>query len=296
MKIGNDRLFPYPILRDRDSDYEGACFNVIAPEPVETLSSLRISCGFETDCPEILRLISEGKAEYGLHLECSASGYRELLHGRDPSFEHEIALDRLEGTLERVGFVFASECIEAYAPENLHADLAGMAFSISRGSILAYRNLDSIEIRHTLDGASDESIFVVYKLPLSGDAPMEVNMEQDSVMIGLAENEYNKFRQYSKDADMRRLLNSCVVLPALVYVLGELTYDESFEQHRRYMWLEVLSDAYAKRGESLEELLCDPDSQRSVIQIAQELMHLPVADAFVSLSRLDAPEDTEDEE
>lgn len=295
MRIGN-RLFPYPVLRPGQSDYETSAFQT---ERVvsNTLETMRMSVRIRMECDDLQALVASGDARYALHLECAQSSYRELLvQNASPVFNHAVQISKLQGALESVALVLAARDIRRYASDDFGPELKGLSFDIPKGSVLACENLPIIDVDNPLESVwGGKPIFIAYKLPGSGDEPMLVEMNKDSVMIGLGAREYDRYARLARDPRLQPLLNAALVFPALVYVLERLG-EETPEEWLKYEWFVALSDLYARRGKSFEALLMDADDGVPSIRLAQELMEQPVASAFGSLLEFEFETGPEEEE
>ena len=77
MDIRN-RHFPYPVLSDFSDDYVDAGF-LTEIKLARELNDIIFSFTSLLDNNELLELISEDKAEYVYHLECSQTSFRKIV-------------------------------------------------------------------------------------------------------------------------------------------------------------------------------------------------------------------------
>lgn len=294
MKIG-DRLFPFPVLSEQRTDYEGARFSAVGGIGKKTLDQVVLDFDLNLDCRAIAELVARAEATYAVHVECPSTFYRELVHKNVPHFTHRIDLDRLRGSVERTALVVATRRIEGFASDLFAEDFAGLSFTIPRGAILAYASLPIMTVNQpSLLADEGHSVFTVYKRPETGDVPMSVDVGRDSICIGLGAAEYDNYVRMSGDAAMRPMLNSLLVLPALVYALEQLRDEEVLENSRGLEWFETLSRSLRTTGRDLEEVLRGEEDGAETIELAQELMRSPIQAAFGALIQLDSEDGGEE--
>ena len=278
MNITN-RLFTYPVLSEEKDDYKSCEFTVHFDNFMDGVNTLKLVFDITMDCPEIEQLILEGKAEYIIHLECSTTAYREVLHSMSTHIEHELPINRITGTFDAVAFVIAKKNIAKFSCLDWDDDFDNMSFSLSQGSIIAYQNLDRLEITKDFEEfTSANSIFTVYKRLTDVDKPAEVNLESSKIRIGLGSKDYDIYSTYANKSELQSVFHAMLVLPTLVFVFEELKQEGGYEQYHSKDWFIALEKSYLKRGITLmDEVLT---SDKNSIQLAQEAMELPLSKAF----------------
>lgn len=70
MEIKN-RLFPYPVLCEDTDDYTEGEFVVDTEVVSQDINTLELRFRMNLDNPGLKGLISQGRAEYVIHIECS---------------------------------------------------------------------------------------------------------------------------------------------------------------------------------------------------------------------------------
>lgn len=288
MKISN-RLFCYPVLAGGAQDYRQSSFAVDASFALSGLDWLDLSFDLNLRCPELETLIRDGKAAYAIHLECAETSFRVLRESDDPHFEERISRQQVRGALERTALVVLKQDVPQYRSADLDPDYDGITFDLCRGSILAYATLPVLDIEPLLY-AEGHAVFTVFKMLKKGVQPMSVNLDEQHIMIGLGETEFDTYARYARQPHLQPLLNAALVFPALVYALEQLKYQEGIDDYADLSWFRTLSRAYAQQGSSLEEEIA---SQKSSIELAQELMELPVTAALLSITFAEEHEEEE---
>lgn len=291
MKI-NKRSFPYPVLMKEQSDYQNANFSVEL-HLNEMADRYQFDADFNLSCPPLEQLIAEGRAEYGLHIECSATAYREFLHKGDTHFRHTIEQEKLCGTIEINAMVIAMEPIAEYdGGESISPEFAGLKFSVPRGALLAVEPLDPLEALRPLCRQDEGSpVICIYQLTESGDVPMKVEYDQEILMIGLEKTQYTRYLRISTNPALWPVLNAMLVFPALVYALEQLRDEGILNESQNLLWLQTLSRSIESSGGSLEYLLLGDDAgSQTSIEIAQMLLERPVSIAFENLLNFEMEE------
>lgn len=280
MKIGN-RLFCYPVLAGGSQDYRSSSFAVDSSFSLSGLEWLDLEFDLRLKCPEVEALIAARKASYAIHLECAETSFRLLRQSSSPHFEERLSRQQVRGAFERIALVVLTEDMQGYSSADLDPDYDGISFDLSKGSILAYGSLPILDVEPVFnEQAEGHSVFTVFKLMKKGVQPMNVGLDEQHIMIGLGEKEFETYARYALQPHLQPLLNAALVFPALVYALEQLKYEEGIADYADLAWFRTLSRAYAQQGSSLEEELA---SQKSSIEIAQELMELPVSTALLSI-------------
>lgn len=278
MNITN-RFFTYPVLSEEKNDYLTNVFDVQFDNYMDGVNTLKLSFDITMDCPEIEQLIMQGKAEYVIHLECSMTAYREVLHSISKHIEHEVPISRITGSFDVVAFVIAKKNISNFICSDWDDDFDGVSFNLSQGSILAYQNLDGLNITKDFEEfTSANSIFKVFKRLTDDDKPAEVNLESNKIRIGLSSKDYDIYSTYANKSELQSVFHAMLVLPTLVFVFEELKQEGGYEQYHNREWFIALEKSYAKRGINfMDEVL---NSEKNSIQLAQEAMELPLSKAF----------------
>jgi hypothetical protein len=278
MNITN-RLFAYPVLSDEKADYKESIFNVDFEQVMQGVNSLQLNFDIAMNCRELQEMILNGQAEYVIHLECTTTAYREVLHSVSKHIEHIIPISRVNGTLDAVAFVILKKRISKFYSSDWVEDFDGMTFDLFQGSILAYQNLTSLDITKDYEEFTNAgSIFSIYKRITDEDKPAEIMLDSAKIRIGLGSHDYDVYSIYSAKTELQSLFHSMLILPALVYVFEELKQDDGEETYHNKEWFLALEKSYAKRGmRFMDEVL---NSEKTSYQLAQEAMELPLTKAL----------------
>lgn len=281
MKIDNRRLFTHPVLAADRDDYKTCHFNAERKFSLDAAGNLVFDMNFSTNCTEINQLIREDRAKYLLHVECPSTLYRKIFTSIQTNFSCEIPLNRVREKIFCVAFIVLSEEIKNFSCANWNADFDGIRFDLPKGTVLAYENLLPLDINEDPNIFKNvASIFTVSKRAGDKSKPFEVNLGGEKVNIILNETDYNLYRQFCSDRKMQPILNTMIILPALVYIFNEFqSDDDKFSTYGERKWFLALKTAYKRRKINFEEYILEKTS----IELAQEVMHSPLTKALENI-------------
>ena len=248
MNITN-RLFTYPVLSDEKDDFKNSIFHVDYEQFMQGVNSLKLVFDITMNCEDLEQLIINGKADYVIHLECSTTAYREVIHSVSKHIEHIIPIGRINGSFEAVAFIILKKNIKDYYCSDWVEDFSDPIPNLTVGTILAYQNLSSLEITKDYEEFTNAgSIFSVYKRVTEEDRPAEINLDSPKIRIGLGTKDYDVYAVYSGKTELQSIFHSMLILPALVYVFEELKQEGGEETYHNKEWFLALEKAYSKRG------------------------------------------------
>ena len=278
MNITN-RLFTYPVLSDEKDDFINSIFHVDYEQSMQGVNSLKLVFDITMNCEDLERLIIDGKADYVIHLECSTTAYREVIHSVSKHIEHVIPIGRINGSFDAVAFIILKKNIKNYYCSDWVEDFSDPIPNLTVGTILAYQNLSSLDITKDYEEFTNAgSIFSIYKRVTEEDCPAEINLDSTKIRIGLGTKDYDVYAVYSGKTELQSLFHSMLILPALVYVFEELKQEGGEETYHNKEWFLALEKAYSKRGVVFMEEVLNPE--KTSYQLAQEAMELPLSKAF----------------
>lgn len=287
------RLYTYPVLSEETDDYNSSVFDVDLQYMMNGVNNLQLEFNFTLDNEELQNLIIDGKAEYVIHIECSNTAFRTMLHSITEQLSIDIPVGRIYGKLEIIALIVSKESINNFMNYDWNDDYIGISFNLSKGSILGYKNLPVLDIvKNYEELTSASSIFLVYKRLTTEEKPMKVNIDSAQIRIGLGTQEYDTYSHFCRKSQFQPILNSMIVFPVLVYVFEELKQEAGIEANQGKAWYISLSKAYEKRGINfIDEIR---DELKTSVQLAQEAMEFPLSKALSIFTELF--EKTEDEE
>ena len=279
------RLYTYPVLGENRYDYVNSNFDAEMQYKMNGVNTLYLDFNIEMNNKGLQNMIHIGEAEYAIHIECTTTSYRTMIHEIANHVSKDIPIGRISGRIEVIVLLIAKKNISHFVNSDWDDDYDGLTFKLPKGSILAYKNIPSIDIVKNYEEFSNAgSIFKVYKRLTDDPKPMEVDLSTPQIGIGLGIKEYEIYFRYCEKEELQPILNSMMVFPALVYVFEELKQDDGIDNYSGRNWYISLSRAYEKRGVNLEDEILN--SEKPSVQLAQEAMELPLNAALTKIAEL----------
>ncbi|MBR1647830.1 MAG: hypothetical protein IJ685_13810 [Selenomonadaceae bacterium] len=288
MKIKDQRLFTYPVLANGRDDYKTCKFFAKATPhtTADAAGNLVFDVDLSTDCAEINRLIINGDAEYLFHVECPTTIYRKIFTNAVGKFSCKIPLSLVKDTLYLVAFIVLRRDVKNFFCADWNDDFDGLKFDLQRGSILAYKNFETLTLVEDPNLFKNVgSIFSIYR-KLADDVPFEINLTTQKIKIGLNAKDYDLYRRYYANPTLQPILNAMIILPALVSIFAELKQDA--QEHESDAWFSALKAVYGRQKLDFNKLLAEEDS----LTLAQEVMGLPITGALQNIAQIVDTEDS----
>lgn len=155
------RLYAYPILSEEKDDYISSVFDVELKYEMHGVNHLRFDYNITMDNPQLQQLLDKGKAEYVIHMECSNTAFRKTINTITEQVIDDVPVGRLNGKLEIILLIVCKENIKGFINDDWNDDYAGLSFNLAKGSVLAYKNLPSLDIVKNFEElSSTNSIFM----------------------------------------------------------------------------------------------------------------------------------------
>ncbi len=283
------RLYTYPVLSDEKDDYKTSIFDVDFKCEKNGINSLLFKFDITMNNDEINDFINNGTAVYAIHLECSKTSFRKIYYSESTKKEVEIPISSVNDKIEIVVFIVNKKEIVNFKSNDWVEDFEGLQFNLKKASILAYKNLESIDIKKNYEEFNNfNSIFSIYRRAIEDCKPMEINLNSNKIRIGLSSKDYKVYSTYQNRTKYQPILNSMIVFPNLVFVFEELKQENAIEHYEDKEWYLSLKISYKKRGiDFFDEIT---NGQKTSIQLAQEAMELPISTALLNLKNLDEEE------
>lgn len=269
------RLYTYPVLSEERDDYVDSIFDAEVQYKMNGVNNLQFDFDIEMDNKDLQRMILAGDAEYVIHIECANTSFRTAIHDISNHVSKEIPIGRINGRIEIIVLIATKKDVSHFVNSKWDDDYQGLSFELSKGSILAYKNIPVIDIvKNYEEFNSASSIFKVYKRLTSEPKPMEIDLPTAQIGIGVGLQEYEIYSRFCDKEELQPILNSMMIFPALVYVFEELKQENGIDNYSGRNWYVSLSKAYEKRGIDLADELLNSD--KTSVQLAQEAMELPL--------------------
>ena len=209
MEIKN-RLFPYPVLCEDTDDYTTGGFSVDTEIVSQDMNSLVLHFHMNLDNPGLKMQISQGRAEYIIHIECSNTAFRTVIHTFSDEETYRINNSKVNGEVSFLGLVVSKTDIPFYRNNTLNPDYDDIDLMIPRAAILAYHNMPKINVLKNYEElASEESLFSVVRemrLDQNEERPVHFALDPERIKIFVDEDVYSAYIQYQNNITIINIL------------------------------------------------------------------------------------------
>lgn len=278
------KYYPYPVLSYYSDEYVDSSFETLIT-PSRDGFDIRIDFLAEINNKGLIDLILCEKAKIVYHLECAQTGYREVIYANENEISYIIPHKKICGRLQVCPFIVATTNITDYVNEKFNEDYRGFKFTIEEGCIMAVGRQVNIDVEKEVSDLSyTPSVFSIIKNDNELALGMVVDFNYKKIVIKLPERDFNNFKSLKGQVLIQSVLNSLVIIPALTYVLEEVSKrdpDERYE-YSSYAWYQAIKKSLAKYFH------CDIESEKfsdnNMLEIAQKLINIPLTDALQTLS------------
>ena len=285
MKI-NKRLYPHPVLSHFSDDLTNCLFQ-LTPLINGTKHAYKLEAIARTSSKDLVELLNNRKASYGLHVECPTTRYRRLIAFHDNQISEEINADLLDGKVELCSLIIANEDIPNYRNRNFHDDYGDHSFYVKKGDVLAISKDAVFDASKDIDPLKNvASILRVQKNLDHHPNPFLVDLSDNLILIRLSPQNFDLYNELRKNQDYQTTLAAMIVVPALLQTMEVIRRDhvDGTEAFADLKWFKVITKKLKTLGyESVESCLDDDD----VFSIAQKLIGDPLNQALKSMVRSD---------
>lgn len=291
MEIKN-KLYPYPVLAYFSDEYKNtSTFKVITNVKIEGYREIAEFSAVLIN-PDLQKLVSDGKAEIILHLECGQTGYRHVLKfGKNsPELEWTIPNEKISGRVQVCPFIVATCSIEKYTNSEFEDDLSGMTFKVPEGTILAVGQQIDIHVRKRTDDLRD--LPSIFNISMNGDTKqqyMAVNTAGDLIEILIPARDWQKFCELNNSGKLTGVFSAMIAVPALADVLKTLQEEgpsrrmDKVEDNKP--WFNCISRTLREKFEI--DIFSEKFDTQDSFQLAQKMINGPLDKALDELWKAD---------
>ena len=275
------RLYPYPVLWDKNDDYKKPSKFLAEVEAKENFKNIKLKINFLLKDKEIENLIKENKAEYVVHIEATSTYFRELISTREAEINYDLKDNDILGRLQMSFFILAKEDILDYKNSNFNEDYSGESFNLKKGNIIAIADSYRFDIEKNDDNLEKvSSIFSICQKETVEQTGMTVDMNNEKIRIALNKTDYINYHQLSQNSNNINIINSIIIFPALIFIFEQLKKDFDENDFADYKWFRALRKIFEKNNQSLNKDLLENELS---IDLAQKILNYPIERAFNSL-------------
>lgn len=285
------KLYPYPVLWDKNDDYKKPSKFSVEVDPKEDFKNIKLKINFLLKDKEIEKLIKENKAEYVVHIEGTSTYFREIISTKETEINYVLKDRDILGRLQVNFFILAKQDIKDYRNDNFNEDYSSETFNLKKGNIIAIADGYRFDIEKNDDELGKiSSIFSICKKETVEQIGMTIDMDYEKIRIGLNITDYVNYSQLSQNPNKVDSANSVIIFPALIYIFEQLKKDFNETDYTEYKWFRALENIFKKNGEELNKGLLENEIS---IDLAQRVLNYPIERAFNSLINEDEGDDEE---
>ncbi len=280
MRISN-LSFPYPVLGVKD-DIHGQHKVAVEIRLAEDNIYVKATHTFFNESLE--ELIREKKAIFCAQIICSKTFFRNVYLSQDKNQEIVIPQDQLRDKVSVDFFVVAKKDIPNYANKKAHKDYSGYKFFVGKGDALSFGgNFSFVAAKQWMASKSVASFMAI----ICGDretGPMKIDLTRGDgkIVIELSSKDYERYCKNSKSEVFYPLYHSCIVFPALMYALIQMSTPDGKDDYGDRLWFQILEEK--KKDKKLAEL--DWSDPSNAAEIAQTILDEPLNRVFNSIEEL----------
>lgn len=272
------------MLWSENDDYNTSIFDCKV-ELKRDIKKFNLDIKFELKNLEIENLIRNRKAEFVLHIECPETSYRKIVSTDRNSIKWTLKDEDINGKISFCSFIVAKENINKFNSKDWNNDYDCMYFDYERGSIIAIGTQSEFDTdKEEIDLKNVPSIFTIYKKETDDDIPVVIEINQDKIQMGLNIKDYNRYYNLTKYGDSSNIdiINTCLIFPALIYVINELSKD--FDEYSDYRWFRALEKMMKNYGVKNfnKAYINDVNS----FELAQKIMSNPISKALFGFEEI----------
>ncbi len=280
------KLYPYPVLAAFNDSYIDSKFEVQAVCGNEGYDvSITTEVILEND--QLMEMVKVGDAIILYHLECAQSGYRKIITTDNFNSSFVIRDDLLNGELHFCPFIVANKTLHNYYNDKFHPDYEFPIPIIEKGFVLAVGKQRNWTIEKKIsDLTRSASPFRILKNMDTSHNEMVVEFESEPrIKIKLNEEDFSLYKKMKKNPSLRGILNSAIVVPALIYVLGkmqQMTEDDMESDFGKFPWyISIKSTLVNSFGIKMDNL-----KDENAFELAQKLLRTPINEAIMELANI----------
>lgn len=249
MEIRN-RLFPYPVLAFYNDDYVNSVFEVEVQTEI-LQKAIKFNFDIKLENEVLKQLIDVGYVDYGIHIECPSTTYRDLIRFPLDHYEFEINSGKLNGKVTVCGFILAKEDIEDYSNPLFNRYYQDLEFSIEKNNIMAIAIPTEVPVEKEYDEVKGaNSIFVVVPNYEQTANSIEFNMDNDVLYLRIPIKEFNAYKTLKYNENYMKTMHSLFIVPVLVQMFERFKNSEDgmMDDYSDRKWYRSLKKGFEKQN------------------------------------------------
>ena len=234
MKLNRQAQFPHPVLDPHNEAYSDAIFKVdLAYAESLKNNALTVECKTQLKQPDIDNLIKLGKAKIGIAVVCPATYYNRIIEIDTTDTELQFLPGELNGLVTLQPIIYACQDIDSYSSNQLHTDYNNMDFDVEAGSLLAWDEINQVNIGLEKLRPLD-SIFNITVDEGLEEGQIGVDPGQPKITISCCEKTRHTIQALRSNSTGKAIVLNSVYLPAVMEVMSYIKDDNVYEDKSWY--------------------------------------------------------------
>lgn len=267
MKI--DHLsFPHPVLNMRDDVSVGSY--KITHSVQKSRDTIVINVIHDLLQDTLEKLITGHEARFLTEVHCPQTLFRVAYTSHEPEQTIIIPATELRDFVEVSFFIIADQSIVPYKINGANLDYTGFNMEVAKGDVLAYGGREHFFAEKKWEAQKSVSNFMEIKPYSHIDGPMKFVLAGEKIIVNLPAGDFKTYRKLVGYDQFAPIFHSSIVLPALMFALGEMMSDG--EQYENLSWYKVI-DSRKNSDEKIKKISWEPEN---IPEIAQIILSNPV--------------------
>jgi len=207
------------------------------------------------DNDHLASLLEDDRVDFGVHIECPATSFRQLIRFSDEIYEYEVETGKLNGKIQICPFILAKSEIYDYSNPAFNSSYQGLSFEIEPNNILAIGAPSDVPLEKDYDEIKNvNSIFVVVPIHDEMMKTMQISLDQDVIYVRLPSKYFDSYKFIRHSPEHMKMIHSLFIIPILVTVFEKFAYggEDVMTDYEDYLWFKSLKRAVEKVGYSLD--------------------------------------------
>lgn len=233
--------FPYPVLKPTLDDFKSTLFQCDITVNNEK-DGYRVNLKFAIESNYFKELLENNEIAYAVQVQCVSTWLRKIEILQSGNLSFFIPSSTIHEKVELCPCLIALKDIPNYSDPNFSDDYHGMNFSIHVNEVIGVGNRKKFDALYKKDIIKKAASIV----EISADdqiSTMECHMEYETISVKLPKLQYKWYMDNSIDKSKYSIMNSIVVIPALVQALTIMYDDEIYNAtsgYEGYAWYKTI--------------------------------------------------------
>ncbi|MBC6444489.1 MAG: hypothetical protein GDA50_03530 [Alphaproteobacteria bacterium GM202ARS2] len=224
MQYNSNKVFPHPVLRRDNDDYQGGYDFQFTLESQSKKDGIHFTFEFDLseDAP-LVELIKKEQACYAVLIKSIETGFRHLESGFDNQFAYFVEEGILGGKITISPYIVSCVDIKGFSSPLIHPEFGKKSFDFASGTVLA---IDEEKNLYVTSKVHLGSVFEIEVDNAMGDDEYRYDRDYNHIIISVSKSFLDKLKLMRSAPKGDALLMQGIYFPIIVSLLHELDADE----------------------------------------------------------------------